>query len=52
MVIEGATFIQIPLPTPGLYHCELLANETLLMSRRLLAIQAIQGSPEEGKSDE
>lgn len=52
MVIEGATFIQIPLPSPGLYHCELLANETLLMSRRLLAIQGIQSDAEEGKSDE
>jgi len=50
MVIEGTTYIQIPLPSPGLYHCELLANETLLMSRRLLAVQGIQGNAEEGKS--
>src|SRR3972149_2607009 len=50
IVIEGTTYLCIPLPRPGLYHCELWANEDLLMSRRLLAIEGIQKSAAEGKS--
>jgi hypothetical protein len=49
VVLESVTGIQVAMPKPGLFHCELLANEELLMSRRLLAIQA---ESEEEKPDE
>jgi hypothetical protein len=38
-VIESVVLVETTLPKPGLYHCELLANDELLMSRRLLAVQ-------------
>ena len=38
-VVEGVIGIQAELEKPGLYHCELFANNALLMSRRLLAQQ-------------
>jgi len=50
-VIEGTMAIQnVPLPKPGVYHCELLHEETLLMSRRLVAIQ-MSGVNEEGEGN-
>lgn len=39
VVFEGVIQIQTELPTPGVYHCELLANDSVLMSRRLVALQ-------------
>jgi len=36
-VVESAIGMQTELPEPGQYHCELWANEELLMSRRLIA---------------
>lgn len=49
VVIEGA--IQVPLSlNPGLYHCELYANETLLMSRRLLALK-VEGAEKDPGSN-
>lgn len=36
--------ISVTLPAPGVYFCELYSGETLLMSRRLLAVK-----PEEGE---
>ena len=38
-VLESVADIGFELPRPGLYHCELLAGTSLLMSRRLLALQ-------------
>jgi hypothetical protein len=38
LVLELAVTIGVPLPEPGLYHCELWAGDELLMSRRLLAV--------------
>jgi hypothetical protein len=38
LVLEAAMSIGVPLPEPGLYHCELWAGDELLMSRRLLAV--------------
>lgn len=37
MVLESVFFIGVSLPEPGLYHCELWANTTVLMSRRVTA---------------
>jgi hypothetical protein len=39
MVVEGAIGITTALPNPGLYHCELWANNVSLMSRRLTALR-------------
>jgi hypothetical protein len=40
-VIEGRLYVaNAILPEPGVYHCELLAGENVLMSRRLVAICA------------
>lgn len=38
-VLEGEIGILGQLDEPGVYHCELLHNEAVLMSRRLLAIR-------------
>ena len=38
LVLELAVGIGVPLPEPGLYHCELWAGDELLMSRRMLAV--------------
>jgi hypothetical protein len=46
-VVESAIFIEVELPEPGQYHCELWANRDLLMSRRLLA-----GTLDMGPSDQ
>jgi hypothetical protein len=37
VVLEHAIGIQTRIPDPGVYLCELWANETMLMSRRLIA---------------
>lgn len=37
MVLEGVMGVQLHLPKPGQYHCELWADDELLMSRRLIA---------------
>ena len=37
-VLEGYADINTQLPSPGVYHCELLLGETVLMSRRLSAV--------------
>lgn len=37
-VHEGHLGIQFALPKPGVYHCELLIEDDVLMSRRLLAV--------------
>jgi hypothetical protein len=45
-VVEGQFFLQnAVLQEPGVYHCELLAEDSLLMSRRLIALgpDEIQG---------
>ena len=39
MVLESALPINAELPAAGIYHCELYANDSLVMSRRLLAIE-------------
>jgi hypothetical protein len=39
-VLEGRIYVaNAVLPEAGVYHCELLAGENVLMSRRLLAIR-------------
>ena len=43
VVMEGVMQIVTNLPEAGLYHCELYANQELLMSRRLVALQ-IEGA--------
>jgi hypothetical protein len=48
VVMESAWGFKTDLPKPGLYHCELLAGDDLLMSRRMLAVQA---EANEGESD-
>ena len=49
VVMESAWGLKTVLPNPGLYHCELFAGDDLLMSRRMLAVQA---EANEGESDE
>ena len=48
-VNEIAMGLQVPIPKPGLYHCELLVNGVVLMSRRMLAAKP---EANEGGSDE
>ncbi len=48
-VVEIALGMQVSIPKPGLYHCELLVDSDVLMSRRMLAIQL---PATEGGSDE
>ena len=36
-VIEGSIGGLFVVPKPGVYHCEILCNENVLMSRRLIA---------------
>ena len=43
MVCESVAFIKTALPKSGVYHCELYADELLLMSRRLIAIDGTKG---------
>lgn len=39
-VVEGHFFVQnLEIPEPGVYHCELLVDDEVVMSRRLVAIQ-------------
>jgi hypothetical protein len=38
-VIEGAIVVKTQLPNPGVYHCELLTGDSVLMSRRLVALR-------------
>lgn len=40
MVIETAIKIKTTVKAPGQYHCELYANKSLLMSRRLLVVDS------------
>lgn len=49
VVLEVSAGVEVDVPKPGLFHCELLANDELLMSRRLLAVQIESG---EKKSNE
>lgn len=37
-VIESVAVIQVRIPRPGHYHCELYAGEKMLMARRMLAV--------------
>lgn len=46
MVFESVASVECAVPQDGLYHCELYAGESLLMSRRLLVMR-IPGKPEE-----
>jgi len=39
MIAEGRAHIRATIPEPGIYFCELYAGDSLLMSRRMLAIQ-------------
>ena len=39
MVIEMASCVAINLPKAGLYHCEICIGESVLMSRRLIAVE-------------
>jgi uncharacterized protein DUF6941 len=48
-VLEGVAMIQTQIPSPGVYHCELLVGDELLMSRRLLALAPPN---KEGERDE
>lgn len=41
-VIETALGIETVLPSPGVYHCELWAGNSVLMARRLTAVLATQ----------
>ena len=50
MVVEMRTFIETSLPRPGVYHCEIYAGETLLMARRLLALDI--SKPNEEQTDD
>ena len=38
-VLEGQIHVGGEIPKPGVYHCELLCNGNVLMSRRLIAIR-------------
>jgi len=39
-VLEGCFTVQnLQLPSPGVYHCELLVDDEVVMSRRLVAIK-------------
>jgi hypothetical protein len=38
-VLEASLLLRADIPTPSVYHIELYVNDTLLMSRKLLAIQ-------------
>jgi len=38
-VIEGVIATPIQLPSEGVYHCELLVGDDVLMSRRLVALK-------------
>jgi hypothetical protein len=48
-VHELSIEVHASLPKPGLYHCELLVNRCLLMSRRMLVVSS---QDREGGSDE
>ena len=45
MIVETSIGLEFAIPKEGLYHCELLANDTLLMSRRFVAkgISKVEG---------
>ena len=47
MVAETVSAVACTVPQPGLYHCELYAGESLLMSRRLLVME----TPKVGDAD-
>ena len=47
VVVESVIAVQTKVDRPGQYHCELYANDELLMSRRLLVLEAKQPSDEE-----
>jgi len=49
-VYELAIGAGFPIPKAGLYHCELLVNGNVLMSRRILAVRS--GVNEGGSDDE
>lgn len=51
MVIEGSLRVTATLASPGVYHCEMLANENLLMSRRLVAIQPGESGGKEERDE-
>lgn len=38
-VMEGRILVDAVLPEPSVYHCELLADGNVLMSRRLVAVR-------------
>lgn len=46
LVVEGQLEVVTVLPRAGVYHCELLADASPLMSRRLIAIEASQNAAE------
>jgi Family of unknown function (DUF6941) len=49
-VLESRVFLrQVLLSDPGVYHCELLSGESVLMSRRLVAVRT---SDLEGKNND
>lgn len=46
-VCEGALGLKMVVPEPGVYHCELLIGDDLLMSRRLVALESGEISNED-----
>lgn len=50
VVFESAVQVECAVPANGLYHCELYAGQSLLMSRRLLVAAARR--PTGGQNDE
>ncbi len=51
VVLEGVFGFVTEIPKAGLYHCEMLAGNELLMSRRVLAVQ-ISNHPERDKESD
>ena len=45
-VIEGSLVVRTELPKQGVYHCEMLAGDSILMSRRLVAV-SLEGAPDD-----
>lgn len=50
-VLEIPVGIQFMLAEPGVYHCELLCNGNVLMSRRVIASEAPQNKNESESND-
>ena len=51
VVLEGTFGFMTKIPRAGLYHCEMLAGDELLMSRRVLAAQVLNHPEEEKELD-